>query len=227
MLLNCCEEKGKAIFARPPRRAAAEQVVCTGAPGVPVGAGSEENWAPLRCRSFWLGWAQNWWGPVSEVAPEQPGDSLGCSAALQHHYSRCLRTGHLIVLAPCSTQFVWLFLSIDKEVDITSSHPCLYSSVGLWSLGPCPDALIPLLKGSHCDSLVFWFVICYFNVRGSSDSPFPAPLLFKAIRCVEVLLIFCWVFEHPLGCIQDDVCRFYVATERQKTSFSEIKEILI
>lgn len=51
---------------------------------------------------------------------------------------------------------------------------------------------------------------------------------YKAFRCVQVLLIFCWVSEHPLGSIQGDVLQILCCHhERDKTSPSEIKEILI
>lgn len=105
VLLNCCGEKGKAIWCG----RAGEQPqsrLCLGTPGVPVGAGGDKTWVWLTHGAPALGWQQGPCSPISEEAPGHPGDSLGSStippitAGVQGRGScSCL---------PSSTQ-VWFF----------------------------------------------------------------------------------------------------------------------
>lgn len=145
---NCCEEKGEAIFARLPGRASAEQVVHRGTPRVPVGAGSDKTRGSLRHGAPGLGWQQDWCGPVSEVAPEQPGDSLGTSVLHRGWGARCC--------LPAVPQFVWLCLCCalpgarGQEVDVTSNHPC-----------SCGSEALALAEGPWCAGAPVAIVLCF------------------------------------------------------------------
>lgn len=195
VLLHCCEEQGKAIWCGRVGEVL-QSTLCLGTLGMAARAGRDKIWIWLTHGAPALGWHQDLCSPSSEEAPGHPGDSLGIStiqpitAGVQGWGSCCCLPQH-----PSSYPGLDFLCWASPAPAAPSNHLCPYGSGGS---GPWP---------AHSGFIAI-VLSCSFVLDISMYS-------FKALRCVEVLLIFCWFSEHPLGCIQGGVCRFYVATIKE------------
>lgn len=196
-LLNCCEEKEKVILRGRPGELLQSGSYAGLLQECRSGHGGEKTWASLTRGAAW-------WQLRDICAPT--------------------RTGHLL-LPPCTARFVWLLLCCaspgarGKEVDVTSNHRAWTALWGLTLVEGPSGAGVPIARVT--------LVLTIFNVKMASGCPSRILLTSSSKMCwgaYNFLLGF-WASlrTNSRWRLQILCCNH----ERQKTSCSEIKEILI